>query len=253
MKNILKVAIVILVLPLFVQCQNSKQKVDTYRFMTYNIHHGEGMDSIVDIARIGRVILGVNPEVVGLQEVDSVIGRSGNVDIIQLLTDQVNMHAVFGHSILHDGGKYGNGILSKEKPISVNKISLPGADEMRTALIVEFEDYIIVNTHLSLDTEERIKSVDIINETVSKYMKPVILMGDLNDLPESEMMRLLEKHWQLLSDVNQHTFPSVEPDSTLDYIWGYTANDKIYNVEKAQVIEDKIASDHRPLFVDIQF
>ncbi|MDD4416316.1 MAG: hypothetical protein PHI70_05985 [Proteiniphilum sp.] len=52
--------------------------------MSYNIHHGRGMDDAVDIERIGNVINEVNPEVVGLQEVDSVVNRSGNIDILQL-------------------------------------------------------------------------------------------------------------------------------------------------------------------------
>ena len=76
------------------------------------------MDNKVDIERIGRAIVDVNPQVVGLQEVDSVVNRSGNVDIMKVLSQQTGMYATFGYSIPIGEGKYGNGILTKEKPIS---------------------------------------------------------------------------------------------------------------------------------------
>ena len=41
------------------------------RVMTYNIHHGEGTDSIIDIKRIAQVINKWSPELVALQEVDN--------------------------------------------------------------------------------------------------------------------------------------------------------------------------------------
>ena len=89
------------------------QKERTVRIMSYNIRHGWGLDNKIDIDRIGKLINDVQPEVIGLQEVDSVVNRSGNIDILQLLSEQTGMHATFGYSILHDGGKYGNGVLGK--------------------------------------------------------------------------------------------------------------------------------------------
>ena len=62
------------------------QRENTTRIMSFNIQHGRGMDGKVNIERIGKVILEVNPEVVGLQEVDSMINRSGNTDIIRMLS-----------------------------------------------------------------------------------------------------------------------------------------------------------------------
>ena len=206
----------------------------------------------MDIERIGRLILNVNPGVVGLQEVDSVIGRSGNIDIMKLLSEQTGMYATFGYSILHGGGKYGNGILTREKPVSVRKIALPGADEARTALLVELDRYVVVNTHLSLKNEERIESVRIITDAVSAYNKAVILMGDLNATPDSEPVEVLKRNWQILSNPETKTFPSGEPTVTLDYILGYIGKGETYAKYNAQVIDEKITSDHRPLFVDIR-
>ena len=44
------------------------QKERTVRIMSYNIHHGQGMDDKMDIERIGNLIIDAQPEVIGLQE-----------------------------------------------------------------------------------------------------------------------------------------------------------------------------------------
>lgn len=232
--------------------QNFPQSENTHRLMSYNIHHGEGMDGKMDIKRIGDLINAVNPEVVGLQEVDSVVNRSGKIDIIQLLSEQTGMFPTFGYSILHDGGKYGNAVLTREKPVAVKKIALPGAKEARTALIVELDKYVVVNTHLSLTNEERLQSVKIITDAIKKYNKPVFLMGDLNATPDSDPIEFLKKEWQILSNPEQPTSPSTNPKSTIDYVLGYTAKGETYAKYGAQVIDEQVASDHRPLFVDIR-
>ena len=244
--------LLLITLTLFgVQAQPYAQRENTQRLMSFNIHHGEGMDGKMDITRVGDVILSVNPEAVALQEIDSVVNRSGNINTMQLLAQQTGMHPTFGHSILHDGGKYGNGMLTKEKPVAVNKINLPGTDEARTALIVELERYVLVNTHLSLDAAERLTSVQIITDAIRHYDKPVFLLGDLNAEPkEAPIEYLLEHEWQMLSNTNAHTYPSDNPDITIDYILGYKGNGQTYARFQARVLSDTLTSDHRPLFID---
>ena len=50
------------------------------RVLTYNIHHGEGMDGKIDLERIAAVIKRLEPDVVALQEVDVKTTRSQGVD-----------------------------------------------------------------------------------------------------------------------------------------------------------------------------
>ena len=92
----------------FIHCGQQEDEYDSHRIMSYNIHHARGMDDVVDVERIAKVINEVNPDVVGLQEVDSVVNRSGTIDMLHRLSELTGMHAVYGYSILHDGGKYGN-------------------------------------------------------------------------------------------------------------------------------------------------
>ncbi len=229
------------------------QEQDSIRLMSYNIHRAEGMDEKIDIKRIGTIILEVNPEVAALQEVDSVVNRSGNIDILKALAEQTGMYHTFGYSILHDGGKYGNGVLTKERPVNASKIYLPGEDEARTALIIELEEYIIVNTHLSLTNMERLESVKIITEYIKGYDKPVFLLGDLNAEPHEDPIKWLESEkWVVLTDSLAPTFPSTEPDITIDYIIGYKGDVFNYKTINSTVIDNKIASDHRPIYTDVQ-
>ena len=180
------------------------------------------------------------------------VNRSGNIDIMQLLSTQTGMHATFGYSILHDGGKYGNGMLTREKPLAVSKIALPGLREARTALIVELEKYVVINTHLSLDQSERVESVKIITDAARMYDKPVFLLGDLNATPDSKPLKSLLNDWQILSNPKQPTHPSLKPKKTIDYVLGYVTKGETFAKHNAQVIDEEVASDHRPLFVDIR-
>jgi endonuclease/exonuclease/phosphatase family metal-dependent hydrolase len=47
------------------------------RVLTFNIHHGEGGDGVIDLERIADVINSVSPDLVGLQEVENGTTRTG--------------------------------------------------------------------------------------------------------------------------------------------------------------------------------
>lgn len=54
----------------------------TLRLMSYNIRHGAGLDGRLDFERIAEVIKREHPDVVALQEVDSVTRRTGGRDFL---------------------------------------------------------------------------------------------------------------------------------------------------------------------------
>src|SRR5512137_2576275 len=62
----------------------------TIRVMTWNIHHGEGTDGIVDVDRIARLIVDEKVDIVALQEIDRGVARSKKLDIITELADKTN-------------------------------------------------------------------------------------------------------------------------------------------------------------------
>ncbi len=50
------------------------------RVLSYNIHHGEGVNGKLDLERIARVIKSTTPDIVALEEVDQNVVRTGKVD-----------------------------------------------------------------------------------------------------------------------------------------------------------------------------
>jgi endonuclease/exonuclease/phosphatase family metal-dependent hydrolase len=223
------------------------------RVMSYNIYAAEGLDGKAgDYPRLANIITGAAPDVVALQEVDSVNTRSKQVDVLLRLATLTSMRHVYCASINLGGGKYGIGILSKAQPLSWKRVPLPGTEEARSLLVVEFEDYVFCCTHFSLTAADRLASVSLVEQAVSGYDKPVFLAGDLNDVPASQMLTAFKQHWEVLSNPAQRTHPADNPTTTLDYILGYAAKGQVYEVVQTQVLNEPVASDHRPLFADVR-
>ena len=61
----------------------------TLRLMSYNIRHGAGLDERLDFDRIAEVINREHPDVVALQEVDSVTQRIGGRDLLGLTEESM--------------------------------------------------------------------------------------------------------------------------------------------------------------------
>ena len=68
-------------------------------------------------------------------------------------------------------------MLSKEKPVSYRYIALPGREEERVLLWVEFERYIFCCTHLSLTPEDRMLSLPILRREAAFAHKPLFIAG----------------------------------------------------------------------------
>lgn len=233
--------------------ENGERAKNTLRIMSYNIRGGMGMDDIRNYQRTADVINKLRPDVVAVQEVDSVTGRSGQTDVLRILGEKTLMFPSYAPAIDYDGGKYGIGMLSKEKPVSTRYLPLPGREEARVLLIVEFEKYIYGCTHLSLTDEDRLASVDIIRREAAKANKPFFIAGDLNAHPDSEVIKGLQQDFVILSNMKQPTFPADKPDETIDYIAAYAKDTTVFTPLSAWVVNEPAASDHRPIVTDIVF
>jgi len=230
----------------------SAHSQDYVKLMSYNIRNTKGMDNVRNVQRIANVIINEAPDVVAVQELDSMTTRSNQTYVLGELAEQVQMHANYAPAISFQGGKYGIGILSKEQPLNIQTFPLPGREEARMLMVAEFEDYFFACTHLSLTEEDRLASLEIIKKSASNSNKPYFLAGDLNDQPDSKFIQALKKDFQLLTDTKRPTFPAPEPTETIDYIaaWKHHAN---YFVNlSAQVLEEPVASDHRPITVTLR-
>ncbi len=230
----------------------SVQAQRTVRFMSYNIRHGAGMDNRLDSERIAKVIQQVAPDVVALQEVDSATMRIGEADMLHELADYNLMYRMYAPAIPYRGGKYGIGLLAREKPLHFRYMPLPGREEARVLLIAEFEDYVFCCTHFSLTEEDQLAAVSVLTEELSTVKKPVFLAGDLNALPDSPVLKVLQEKFVLLTNPEEKTFPADKPQECLDYILGFTGNGQTYTVLANRVVKETVASDHRPVVADIR-
>ena len=225
----------------------SAQKV---RVMSFNVKNGYGMDGVKSIERCAEIVREAQPDVVAVQEVDSITRRNKFYVLGRMAEAAGGYHAYFGPTIPHTGGKYGIGVLSKEPALSVKFHRLPCRREPRGLLVVEFAKYYMLCTHLSLNEEDRITSVAIIRDVVSKLKdKPVFIAGDMNARPASKPVLAFKEFCEVLSNENKFTIPSTEPRACIDYIFGTNGS---FQVLKEQVIYDCIYSDHLPLWVDVK-
>ena len=232
----------------------AQSEVITLHVMTYNIRHGAGLDEVVDLDRQAKIIRDAQPDVVGLQEVDSIVPRSGRVDETAYLANALGMYGSYGPAIPLSGGKYGVAILSKERPLSVRNIPLPGK-EPRTLLVCEFQNYVFATTHLDLEEENRLASLPIIIEEASHHDKPFFICGDWNDKPISKLITNMKKDFSFMNAITDtstsYTFPAGKPTSTIDYIASYG---RVYrSVRNRKVINEPVASDHRPVYLEVRF
>ena len=218
--------------------------------MSYNVRNGKGMDNKRNLNRTAAVIRAARPDVVALQEIDSVTRRSEGNDVAAVLGRKCSMYHTFSKAIDYDGGGYGVALLSREKPVAVQRFALPGREEARTLLYVEFEQYAVVSTHLSLTAEDRMASLAVIDSVATMCTKPIYIAGDWNATPESAFGRALGEKMQYLTDTKACTFPADSPDRVIDYI--VAPHDQAVEVLRREVVNEPMASDHRPIIAVVK-
>ncbi len=230
------------------------QHTDTLRVLSYNIHHGEGMDGKLDLPRIARVIQSASPDIVALQEVDQNAERSGAIDQPAELARLTEMQVVFGGNIPLQGGHYGNAILAKLPIITHQNILLPSHDdrEQRGVIVAQLRFgrgvLRMMATHFDhrRDDAERLEAARRINQLAwGQPSAPSILAGDINATRNSNVLKRLEQAWSIAGDSEQPTIPVAVPDRQIDFV--FMAPKNAWQVMETRVLNESIASDHRPI------
>lgn len=228
------------------------------RVMTYNIHHGRGADGVIDLPRIAAVINAARPHLVALQEVDIRTRRSGGTDQLAELAKLTNMHAHFGKGRDFEGGDYGQAVLSRWPIASAQVHALPPDNEAdrRIALAVRIAgdgkrpDVHFISTHLHhADDNHRFAQAKRLIELLDDD-PAVILTGDLNAIPGSATIDLLLEHFTDTTPDTALTFPAAQPTKKIDYVLLPRGSE--WRVMRWKVIEESVASDHRPVVVELQ-
>lgn len=241
--------------------QVSKDTSKIVRVLSFNIYHGETVAAKkkFDLDLLAKVINDVQPDLVALQEVDDKTNRARKFDLVTELGLRTKMSPLFGKAMDYDGGGYGEGILSKFSFLATRNHALPARSgkEPRAAtevqVVLKSGDTIrFVGTHLdhTKDNTDRINQVKELNKLFANSDLPTIMAGDLNATPDSETMQLLFQQWSPTIDHENYSYPADNPTSKIDYILFRPANR--WRVIESKVIDEKIASDHRPILTVLE-
>ena len=255
-------------------CSSGKQAAGarTIRVMTFNIHHGEGLDETVDIERIADLILDSKADIVALQEVDRGIERTGRIDIMTKLSDLTHMTYAFGKTADLQGGQLGNGFLTRF-PIFEERNLLYAADSsgeqrglLQLVLGVGSEELAVMSTKLdgrSTDTG-RVVCVRELLAAAERYApRPVIVCGDFSETAEGRATAIMKESfsdaWEAVGSGVGATWPADSPSVRVDYIFISRSYGKSDTTDRrtlrpitARVLSSR-ASDHLPLLVEFGF
>ncbi len=234
------------------------------KLLTYNVHSCIGTDRRLAPERIAEMIAAVEPDIIGLQELDVGRKRTGGIDQAHAIAEILKMQHHFHAALDVEEERYGDAILTALPAEIVKAGPLPSLGEQRGALWIEVDvgdrRLQVFNTHLGLRRIDRMRQAEVLlgpewlgNDRLNGH--PTILLGDFNSIPSSPPYRRLAG---ALTDVRTHmagqlrpTFPSRFPLLRLDHIFV----SKDVAVVEAKVISTplaKLASDHLPLVATIE-
>jgi endonuclease/exonuclease/phosphatase family metal-dependent hydrolase len=254
----------VLAVLIFVSLQVSTRSSATtaLRVLTYNIHHGEGTDGRFDLSRTAAIITAADADLVALQEVDRRTDRSGGIDQLAELEQLTGMWGTFGKAMPFQRGEYGVATLSRQPILRAVNRALPdiAGREPRTGLTIDVRidpdapALQFTSTHLDQGREHdnRIVQANFLNTVLlADTTGAAILAGDMNSRPDTEVMQYLFEHWQNQFMPIVPLPPAVPPRGLVDHVLVRPAPQ--FRTVAARVIEDRIASDHRPLLISLEW
>ncbi|HLO42657.1 MAG TPA: endonuclease/exonuclease/phosphatase family protein [Phycisphaerales bacterium] len=267
-----------------------EQPIDELRVVSYNIRHGRGMDDQVDLTRTASVLRSLAPDVIGLQEVDLNVQRSGRLneprELAELMAEggAAPFHAAFGAFMPLQGGHYGMAILSRYPIVRAWPIELPVGNEPRVALAARIlppgrAPITIINVHLDWvdDDAFRYAQARVVAQALQNLDTPYILLGDFNDQKGSRTLDLFSSTLMEIGKVDDNgrpaggadrfTFSSTRPEVEIDFVMAgpracweradtsgyplvYVRNLPV-PINTCRVVEEPQASDHRPVVARI--
>lgn len=228
--------------------------------MTYNVHHCNppAIKGLIDAGAIADVIRSNNTDIVFLQEIDvrtqRVNGMNQSLELSRLSGLE---YSAFFKAIDILGGEYGVVILSRfpidsavvyplwqkgeseQRVLGIAVATLPGGRKTRVAC-----------THLDLSADIREIEIQQIDMILSRGDIPVILGGDFNAKPDSKEIGLMFSKFVSSTKDFVVTFPNINPDRTIDYI--FTRKTDQLRFISHKVIPAIDASDHLPVVAEVE-
>lgn len=233
----------------------------TIRILSYNVHSCVGTDRKLDVGRVADMIATLEPDIIGLQELDVGRRRSGGVDQAEEIARRLKMDFHFHPALTLEEERYGDALLTAFPMRLVKAGALPSIGEPRGALWTTVEvagkAVQVFNTHLGLLRRDRLRQAKAL--TGPEWLrhpqtdgKPLILIGDFNSIPSSAPYRLICERFadarQQTGRLPAPTFPARWPLLRLDHVF-VSGGPRIIKAEAISTAAARRASDHLPLLV----
>ncbi|MEA2067605.1 MAG: endonuclease/exonuclease/phosphatase family protein [Verrucomicrobiota bacterium] len=236
------------------------------RFLLYNICYGthgnqqklpllgmlgrthDHLDEIIDF--IGKV----DPDVMGLVEVDSGSYRSGRKSQVEKIADRLGHFHAYCSKYATDSrwqripiyNKQGNAFLTKDT-IQAEKYHYFEKGMKKLVMELELEKVTFFLVHLALSYKTRQAQILHLYHLIKETDRPYIVAGDFNAfMGEDEIQLLMSASSLQNADLKlQPSYPSRSPKKHLDFIL-HSPEIKVNHFEMPPVQ----LSDHLPLIID---
>ncbi|MEO0422504.1 MAG: endonuclease/exonuclease/phosphatase family protein [Pseudomonadota bacterium] len=240
------------------------------RLVVWNIRYGAGIGKAMhwpfpgigylrrnddNRERIAAYLAGLDPDIVGLLEVDGGSIRAG-LDQAKAIADALGHYSVYRCKYgpaslglhLPIVSKQGNAFLAAPRVLG-ERFHYFSRGTKRLVIELELEGVAIFLVHLSLRTHHRRHQLDHLRELIGPVTNPAMVVGDFNTFGGAEELSHFREALGLRSANTQglRTYPSHKPKRELDYI----LHDERIVIEHFAV-GDSLASDHLPMICDFQ-
>ncbi len=231
------------------------------RFVLYNIRYGTGAKMIDflspstrNLQRITAFLRDLQPDLVGLVEVDHGSYRSGGKSQAELLADALGHYHSYSvkykeHSFwlnIPVLRRQGNAFLARDR-IRNERFHFFDCGMKRLVMELELDHVVIYLVHLALGSRVRHRQLGALYKLVKESKKPYIVAGDFNALwGEREIdLFLAATGLRNANTKSLPTYPSDHPTRHLDFILcSSRVNVREFSVPKVPY------SDHLPLVLD---
>ena len=142
------------------------------------------------LERISEEIKSINPDIIGIQELDNKTRRTNNIYQLELLAKSAGYkHFYYSKTIDYEGGEYGHGVMSKYPITKFETIPFEIQDSENRCFSraeIEIDSTIIVlyNTHLEFGGNIQDKQITEIF-SLAQNDKYFIITGDMNCSPDT--------------------------------------------------------------------
>ena len=207
-------------------------------------------------AEITKFVKSIDPDIVGLIEVDTGSIRSRKVNQAEKIAGDLGMNTSYEtkygskslNKILPIVRKQGNAFMAAPR-VHGEKFHYFDTGIKRLIIELEMESFAVFLVHLSLKYRHRHLQLRRLHDLIEDTKKPVIVAGDFNTFWGENEIYLFMRASRLMS-ANTHsepTYPSRAPRKELDFIL-YQDGIDVTNFEIPKVKH----SDHLPLVCDFE-